>query len=211
MNKGRRLYTLEGGIAAGKSTLGLALEETGRVGYIPEPTTEWQTKFDKNILDLFYADPNRNSFMFQIAAFVTRSKTWAEVLALTDHSNVILDRSVFSDKNIFAESLYEQGLMTLTEFQVYSDMWDFLVGQYCVEPEKIIYVRTSPETCLKRIKTRGRKEEEGITLEYLQMLHDKHESWLAGTALTNDQEHVIIVDGESEIDVDSLLDKLGIE
>jgi len=47
MNKEKRLFVLEGGIAAGKSTWGLALEATGRVGYIPEPTVEWQTKFTK--------------------------------------------------------------------------------------------------------------------------------------------------------------------
>ena len=201
----KRLFTLEGSIAAGKSTLGLALEATGRAGYIPEPTVEWRTKFDDNILDLFYADPNRNSFMFQIGAFVTRSKTWAEVLALTDHSNIFLDRSVFSDKNIFAKSLYEQGLMTLTEFQVYLDMWDFLVDQYCVTPEKIIYVRTDPEVCLERIKSRGRVEEEGIAIEYLQHLHEKHESWLFGNKC------VILVDGSKKIDPEALLDKLGIE
>ena len=204
MSEERRLFTLEGGIAAGKLTLGLALETTGRAGYIPEPTTEWQTKFDKNILDLFYSDPARYSFTFQISAFVTRSKTWSEVLSLTDHSNIFLDRSVFSDRYIFAESLYEQGLMTLTEFQVYTDMWDFLVGQYCVTPEKIIYVRTDPEVCLERIKSRGRTEEAGITLEYLQHLHNRHESWLL------DNEDAIIVDGNDKIYAYILLDMLEI-
>ena len=214
MTKEKRLFILEGNIAASKTTTCGALEATGRVGVIYEPVLYWEEEYDENILDLFYSDPARWAFMFQLAAFSSRAKTWQEVLALTDHSNVILDRSIYSDRNIFAESLYEQGLMTLTEFQVYKDVWTFLVDQYCVEPEKIIYIRTSPETCLKRIKTRGRKEEEGITLKYLQMLHDKHETWLAGTNtpyLTKGQPYVIVVDGENEVDVDSLLDKLGIE
>jgi len=203
MTKEKRLFTLEGNIAASKTTIGKELEATGRVGVIYEPVSYWKTKYDENILDLFYSDPARYAFMFQLAAFSSRAKTWKEVLELTDHSNVILDRSIFSDRHIFAESLHEQGLMTLTEFQVYTDMWDFLVEQYCVTPEKIIYVRTAPEVCLERIKSRGRPEEAGITLEYLQHLHDRHESWLFGN------ECVIMIDGSKKIDVESLLDKHG--
>jgi len=202
---GRKLFIVEGNIAASKTTTCQELEATGRVGVIYEPILSWKKKYDEDILELFYSDQARYAFMFQLAAFSSRAKTWKEVLALTDHSNVILDRSVYSDRYIFAESLYEQGLMTLTEFQIYEDMWNFLVEQYCVKPDKIIYIRTSPETCIERIKARGRKEEEGITIEYLRMLHDKHENWL-----TSDKENVIIISGEEKIDVESLLEKLDI-
>ncbi len=204
MNKEKRLFTLEGNIAASKTTTCAALEATGRVGVIYEPVQKWKEEYDENILELFYSDPARYAFLFQLVAFSSRAKTWQEVLALTDHSNVILDRSIFSDRYIFAESLYEQGLMTLTEFQAYKGVWDFLVNQYCVTPEKIIYVRTSPETCLKRIRARGREEETGITLSYLKHLHHKHESWLSR------EKCVIMVDGEKKVGVESLLDKLGI-
>ena len=41
-----------------------------------------------------------------------------------------------------------------------------------------IYLKTSPEICLQRIKKRGRKGENNITLEYLKSCHEYHEQWL---------------------------------
>ena len=45
-------------------------------------------------------------------------------------------------------------------------------------PEGFVYLRTSAETCIRRLKRRARGEETGIDIEYLQTLHDKHEAWL---------------------------------
>lgn len=42
----------------------------------------------------------------------------------------------------------------------------------------IIYLRCSPELCLKRIKQRNREGEEGIPLDYLRKVHERHEEWL---------------------------------
>ncbi len=42
----------------------------------------------------------------------------------------------------------------------------------------LVYLRARPETCLERIKTRNRPEEQSITLDYLNQLHERHEEWL---------------------------------
>ena len=42
----------------------------------------------------------------------------------------------------------------------------------------MIYVRTSPETCLKRIKERARPEEKEVAAEYIKSLSDHYEKWL---------------------------------
>ena len=204
MNRETAIYYIEANIGAGKSTLGAAIKATGRADFITEPTDQWQHGFPENILELFYSDQKRWSFMFQLMAFVTRTKTHKEVLALSDHSNVFIERSVLSDRFIFAETLHESGMMSETEFAVYSGMWHWLNDNFCVEPDKIIYLKASPETCLERITRRARGEETGITIDYLRLLESKHDLWL-----TNNPKSVIL-DAERLIDPEALLDKLNI-
>lgn len=199
-----RIFIIEGNIGAGKSTLGINLASTGLVGYIPEPVKRWQTKYKENILELFYKDSKRNAFLFQLAAFATRAKTFEEVIALVDHSNVFLERSIFSDRYVFAKTLYELGDMTETEFQVYCDIWEWVNVRWAVKPEKILYVKTPSEVCLERIKERARGEEVGVNLDYLKILEQKHDEWLL------DHQSVLIIDGTEPIDHANLLKKLGV-
>jgi deoxyadenosine/deoxycytidine kinase len=174
----RLMILLEGNIGAGKTTVGRALAQFGSFGFIEEPTSTWREGFSSNMLGLFYENPTRWAFTFQICAFVTRAKTWSEVLALTDHSKVLLERSVFCDRYVFAENCYRTGLMSETEYQLYRSMWDFLVTSYCVQPDVILYLRTPAEVCLNRIVDRGREEESSIPLDYLLQLEGLHDEWL---------------------------------
>jgi deoxyadenosine/deoxycytidine kinase len=176
--EGRRMILLEGNIGAGKSTVGNTLKESGLFDFIEEPVEAWQTGFAANLLDMFYRDMKRWAFTFQITAFITRAKTWQEVLALTDHSRVVLERSIFTDRFVFATNSYRIGGMTDVEWQVYCGLWEFLVSNYCVEPDCILYYRTPAEVCLERMKVRGRHEETGVTVEYLKQLEALHDEWL---------------------------------
>ena len=46
-------------------------------------------------------------------------------------------------------------------------------------PDGFIYLRATPDICMNRLKRRQRTEEGGVTLDYLQGLHQKHEDWLS--------------------------------
>jgi len=48
----------------------------------------------------------------------------------------------------------------------------------------LVYLRAKPETCLERIKSRNRPEEQSITLDYLKQLHECHEEWLLSRTRT---------------------------
>jgi deoxyadenosine/deoxycytidine kinase len=186
----RLMILLEGNIGAGKTTVGRALASSDAFDFIEEPTTIWREGFASNMLDLFYSDATRWAFTFQICAFITRAKTWKEVLAYTDHSRVILERSIFCDRHVFAENCFRTGLMTLSEYQVYCGLWKFLVSNYCVQPGLILYLRTPAEVCMERIRVRDRMEESGIPLEYLFQLESLHDEWLL------DNPRTILLDGE---------------
>jgi deoxyadenosine/deoxycytidine kinase len=54
----------------------------------------------------------------------------------------------------------------------------------------LVYLRAKPETCLERIRTRNRPEEQSITLDYLNQLHERHEEWFSSRNRTP----VLIVD-----------------
>ena len=72
------------------------------------------------------------------------------------------------------------------------------------KPEKIIYIKTSPEICLERIAQRSRGEEADIPIEYLRHIDRMHEEWLSKL------DNVIVVDGSLQFDVDSILTELNI-
>jgi deoxycitidine kinase len=185
----RTMILLEGNIGAGKSTLGKTLAESGMFAFIEEPVEMWQTGFAANLLDAFYSDMERWAFTFQITAFVTRAKTWKEVLALTDHTRVVLERSIFTDRYVFAKNSHQLGGMSDVEWDVYCGLWDFLVSNYCVEPDCIIYYRTPAEVCVERMKARGRTEESEVSLDYLRRLEALHDEWLL------DHPRAVVLDG----------------
>jgi deoxyadenosine/deoxycytidine kinase len=185
----RKMILLEGNIGAGKSTVGRVLKESGLFDFIEEPVEAWQEGFAGNLLDAFYSDMQRWAFTFQITAFVTRAKTWQEVLALTNHRRVVLERSIFTDRYVFGTNSHRLGGMSDLEWQVYCGLWDFLTSNYCVEPDCILYYRTPAEVCLERMKLRGRHEESGVSLEYLRQLETLHDEWLL------QHPHAVVLDG----------------
>ena len=146
----RTMILFEGNIAAGKSTVGRRLAESELFGFVEEPVGAWQQDFDENLLDLFYRDTNRWAFTFQLAAFTTRAKTWTEVLAMTDHRNVVLERSIYCDRYVFAKNCYQSGLMKKTEWQLYCKLWDWLESNWCTSPDRIVYLRTPADVCLRK-------------------------------------------------------------
>lgn len=201
MNTERLMILLEGNIGAGKTTVGRAIAASGLYGFIEEPTRAWQEQFASNMLENLYRDPARWAFTFQICTFITRAKSWAEIARLTNHSRVVLERSIFCDRFVFVENFYRTGLMTLTEYQLYCGMWEYMTSHYLDRPDMIIYLRTPSEVCLERIRARGREEECGISLEYLLQLERLHDEWL----LDSGDPRVLVLDGERRWSTDEVL------
>jgi deoxyadenosine/deoxycytidine kinase len=182
-----------------KSLLKKFISDCETVG---EPVDKWNQLIDKdgkNILAKFYEDMKRWSYSFQNVACISRMQKIEDTITKSDAKIIFLDRSLGTDKNVFEKMLYDNGQISEIEHQMYN-MWCDFYHQY-VRPEFnniIIYLRCTAETAKTRINKRGRKEEEGITLEYLRDLRKYHEEWLMSENKTN----VIVIDCDREFESD---------
>lgn len=183
--KKRLTFCVEGNISVGKTTFlqriaNETLELQDLVEIVPEPINKWQDVGPDhfNILDAFYAEPQRYAYTFQNYVFVTR------VMQERESSGGIkplrlMERSVFSDRMVFVRAVHEANWMNEMEISIYDSWFDPVVS--CLPgliPDGFIYLRATPDTCHKRMLLRKRAEEGGVSLEYLRDLHEKHESWL---------------------------------
>ncbi|KAM4577772.1 deoxycytidine kinase 2-like [Fundulus diaphanus] len=195
-----RRVSIEGNIAVGKSTFAKLLQSASSDWEVmAEPVSKWQNIVGKtsketdsspqttvsNLLQMMYQDPQRWSYTFQTYSCMSRLRTQlqpppARLLSSEGPPVQVYERSVYSDRYIFALNLFELGCINATEWAVYQDWHSLLVEQFGhqVELEGIIYLRASPKKCMERLKLRGRPEEMGVQLEYLEKLHEQHEKWL---------------------------------
>lgn len=78
----------------------------------------------------------------------------------------------------FTELAHSLGNLCGAEVNVLDSFYRYLDATMPLSVDLTIYLRTSPETVLHRMRTRQRGEEEGVPLDYLQRLHCWHERWL---------------------------------
>jgi len=184
---GRRMMILiEGNIAAGKTTIGQEIAGSSSFEFIEEPVEMWR-RFPLsrgktfNLLKWFYSDTKRAAYTFQTAAFITRAKNWTEILQRTNHNQVLLERSVFCDYNVFAFNCFRSKNMSEAERNIYRQLWALTIGQGKIDrPDLIIYYRTPCETCVQRMPKRHRAEEKAVVENYLKKLEKLHDEWLIG-------------------------------
>ena len=192
MNCEIQIISIEGNIGSGKSTL-LAYLKTyfndhENIIFLNEPVDEWAKITDETgttILEKFYADQEKYSFSFQMMAYISRLKLLINSIkdikssCSTSKINkyfIITERSLYTDKMVFAKMLYDSGKIETINYQIYLNWFDVFVHDYNVN--KIIYVNTDPDICYKRIGKRNRNGEDKIPLEYLKNCHTYHNSML---------------------------------
>ena len=191
------LISIEGNIGTGKTTLINILNKKfgkkNNVIFVDEPLQQWLNLKDsdgENILGKFYGDQQRWSYSFQMHAFITRSKAILE--QNTDDNVVIIERSVITDRNVFAYLLYESGKISEMEWKLYIEWFDWLTEHFSkVTPDKFIYLKADPKISYQRMVNRTRDEEADIPIDYLNQVSEKHDQWLLGE---NENENVVTID-----------------
>ena len=168
------MYFVEGNIGSGKSTFLKKLSTEFKV--VQEPVDEWSKMRNangKNILEEFYEDPERNAYLFQSIAFRSRVKNITDL-----DESVIVERSIYTDRMVFAEVCKEDGNINEIEWNDYTEWFDFVVKHIGFKPKGFIYLRTDPEKSYERINKRKRSGESNISMDYLKKLHERHDKWL---------------------------------
>ena len=182
---------MEGNIGAGKTTFVERLQrEWPEATVVLEPVGTWMSVKDpkgKSLLDYFYEDKTRWSYTFQTCAFLTRMMDTERVLRSLELSSkyhnviVVTERSVLTDRHVFAEMLYKDGFMTELEYDLYLRWYDRYASGLPIRG--ILHLETNPTVSLARIGVRGREAETGIELGYLEALESQHRAWLSSTPL----------------------------
>lgn len=203
------IVSIEGNIGSGKSTLLANLRETykndANIVFLKEPVDEWEKIKDENgitILEKFYSDQIKYSFSFQMMAYVSRLKVLRDELKNIQFSEnkktiIITERSLHTDKMVFAKMLYDSGKIEYINYQIYLSWFDTFSEEFPVH--KIVYVKTCPEKCYSRVHKRSRDGEENIPLDYLINCSKYHNDMLDMSSSECVCKNQLVLDGNIDI------------
>lgn len=179
-----KLISIEGNIGSGKSTLleylRIQFERNPNIVFLKEPVDEWTTVTDENnvtMLQKFYADQQKYSFPFQMMAYISRLALLKDTIKKNPDAIIISERSLYTDKLVFAKMLYDSGKIELINYKIYLKWFDTFSSDFPVD--KVIYVKADPEICHNRITKRSRDGEDNIPLDYLINCNEYHNNMLA--------------------------------
>ncbi len=182
------IISLDGNIGAGKSTLLAEIRNRLHdVHIVDEPVGQWTSLKNaegKNLLELFYEDKKRWAYTFQNCAILTRLKNIQDAVENLDSTVkepqvIITERSVLTDKHVFAEMLYDSGDIDPLEWELYESWFNIFGKKHPVKA--IIYISTSSSTSKERIQIRNRQGEDRIGSDYLDALDKQHKKWIENT------------------------------
>ena len=176
------------------------------------------------ILTNFYADPSKYAFPIQIMAYASQVNVLHRAMN-RHPAIILTERSQESNHEIFTKMLRDDGHIDDLQYQIYklnartyanlykrksersstqnsdSSMYEDMEknnkndGDVPTVTDAVIYLRTTPETCLDRIQQRNRQGENQITFDYLQKCHDQHEAWLKNIP----SDRCLILDADQDI------------
>ncbi|MDA8819974.1 deoxynucleoside kinase [Schleiferiaceae bacterium] len=171
---------IAGNIGSGKTTL------TGLLAKHYNYEAQYEDVDDNPYLDDFYEEMQRWSFNLQI--YFLRSRFEQVIRVREENLDVIQDRTIYEDANIFAPNLHAMGLMTARDYNSYSGLFE-LMERNLQAPDLLIYLRASVPTLVDHIQKRGREYENSIRIDYLRRLNERYEAWIN----TYDKGKVLII------------------
>lgn len=164
---------LAGNIGVGKTTFTKLLSE--RLKWTPF----FESVSDNPYLSDFYSNMKRWSFNLQIYFLHKRFEMHQKMSA--SPMNVIQDRTIYEDLEIFARNLYQLGELPQRDWDNYRGLFKVMTS-YLKKPDLIIYLKADTDTLLSRINKRGRDYENSIDPEYIHTLNISYDRWIESIA-----------------------------
>lgn len=166
----KRFVLVAGNISSGKTSL------TERLG----EQLGWQTAFesvaDNPYLSDFYEVMGKWAFHLQI--FFLGHRAQQHLMLANMEEPAIIDRSIYEDAEIFSRALVKMGNMSDRDYKTYRTIFDLVVSKLPA-PDLLIYLKAPVPVLMDRIRNRGREMEMGITPEYLSLLEEFYQTWMA--------------------------------
>jgi deoxyadenosine/deoxycytidine kinase len=160
---------IAGNIGAGKTTLAEKLAQ--HYGW----DVFYEAVEGNPYLAPFYTDMAKWSFHLQIYFLNSR---FEQVLKIKENpfEAVIQDRSIYEDAYIFAQNLYESGVLSETDFSTYRGLFTTIMKAVS-PPDLMIYLKADTPKLVRQIQKRNRDFEQNIDVNYLESLNLLYENF----------------------------------
>ena len=160
---------IAGNIGAGKTSLTKLLSKYYKY------EGHYEDVLKNPYLDDFYDQMERWSFNLQIYFLNSRFRQIKDFEE--NGKNIIQDRTIYEDANIFAPNLLAMGLMTNRDFDNYKSIFN-LMESFVKAPDLLVYLRSGIPNLVDQIHKRGRDYENSISIDYLSRLNERYEAWI---------------------------------
>ena len=192
---------IAGNIGAGKTSLTKLLSKHYKY------EGHYEDVLKNPYLDDFYDQMERWSFNLQIYFLNSRFRQIKDFEE--NGKNIIQDRTIYEDANIFAPNLLAMGLMTNRDFDNYKSIFN-LMESFVKAPDLLVYLRSGIPNLVDQIHKRGRDYENSISIDYLSRLNERYEAWIEtynkGKLLIIDVDNLDFV--KNKKDLQTITDKI---
>jgi thymidylate kinase len=185
---GPKLYTsVDGIVGSGKSTvinevykiLSRNKKHSLNVVIIPEPLnlfSVYHSLFNKthNPLQCAYENPQQNAAIAQLHFLRSSVEYYGAKLKYLDRNDIAISERSMESSPVFIKNYFKVGIFSsMVKDYMLDEVTRSNAASNCEDllfPHIIFRLKTTPQIALDRIVARGRAEEKGMSLEYLEML-----------------------------------------
>lgn len=125
----------------------------------------------------FYSDMQHWAFHLQVSFLHSRLHKVMEIHR--EKINVIQDRTMYEDAEIFAPNLHAMGLLSSRDYETYRRLYE-AITPFIQPPDLLVYLRCDIGTLVEQIEAKGRSYENSIRFDYLKRLNERYDEWYDG-------------------------------